>query len=210
MEFENAKNGLRKVYNAQILSIIAAIIGIVSAAVMAVLGKAIQSNAESVNTTDVVSIIFLIVAGILAIVAFILNFVGIGRTSKDDESFKNALMMLVIAIAASVIGSAIQTKFPGTAKYLDYLHDLATLFVTYYVIGGCMSIAEKKNDVNLAATCKTARTFIIVAWVITIVLEFLSGAVNGLVTVLAIVGGLCEIVAYIIYLVILSKTLKIL
>ena len=210
MEFENAKIGLRKVYNAQILSIIASIIGIVSAAVMAVLGKAIESNGGSVNTTDVISVIFLIVAGIIAIIAFILNFVGIGRTSKDDESFKNALIMLVIAIAASVISSALQSRFPSTAKYLDYLHDIATLLVTYHVIGGCKSIAEKKNDVNLAATCKTARTFIIVAWVITIVLEFLSGAVNGFVTVIAIVGGLCEIVAYIIYLVILSKTLKIL
>ena len=210
MEFENAKIGLRKVYNAQILSIIASIIGIVGTVVMTVLGKAIQSGAENYNSSDIISLIFLIVAGIIGIIAFILNFVGIGRTSKDDESFKNALIMLVIAIAASVIGSAIQNKFPGTAKYLDYLHDLATLFVSYYVIGGCMSIAEKKNDVNLAATCKTARTFIIVAWVITIVLEFLSGAVNGFVTVIAIVGALCEIVAYFIYLVILSKTLKIL
>ena len=210
MEFENAKIGLRKVYNAQILSIIASIIGIVGTVVMTVLGKAIQSGAENYNSSDIISVIFLIVAGIIGIIAFILNFVGIGRTSKDDESFKNALIMLVIAIAASVIGSAIQNKFPGTAKYLDYLHDLATLFVSYYVIGGCMSIAEKKNDVNLAATCKTARTFIIVAWVITIVLEFLSGAVNGFVTVIAIVGALCEIVAYFIYLVILSKTLKIL
>ena len=210
MEFENAKIGLRKVYNAQILSIIASIIGIVGTVVMTVLGKAIQSGAENYNSSDIISVIFLIVAGIIGIIAFILNFVGIGRTSKDDESFKNALIMLVIAIAASVIGSAIQNRFPGTAKYLDYLHDLATLFVSYYVIGGCMSIAEKKNDVNLAATCKTARTFIIVAWVITIVLEFLSGAVNGFVTAIAIVGGLCEIVAYIIYLVILSKTLKIL
>ena len=210
MEFENAKIGLRKVYNAQILSIIASIIGIVGTVVMTVLGKAIQSGAENYNSSDIISVIFLIVAGIIGIIAFILNFVGISRTSKDDESFKNALIMLVIAIAASVIGSAIQNRFPGTAKYLDYLHDLATLFVTYYVIGGCMSIAEKKNDVNLAATCKTARTFIIVAWVVTIVLEFLSGAVNGFVTAIAIVGGLCEIVAYIIYLVILSKTLKIL
>ena len=210
MEFENAKIGLRKVYNAQILSIIASIIGIVGTVVMTVLGKAIQSGAENYNSSDIISVIFLIVAGIIGIIAFILNFVGISRTSKDDESFKNALIMLVIAIAASVIGSAIQNRFPGTAKYLDYLHDLATLFVSYYVIGGCMSIAEKKNDVNLAATCKTARTFIIVAWVITIVLEFLSGAVNGFVTVIAIVGALCEIVAYIIYLVILSKTLKIL
>lgn len=73
-----------------------------------------------------------------------------------------------------------------------------------------MKIAEKKKEVNLVSTCKTARSFIIVAWIITIVLEFLSGAVNGVVGVLAIVAALCEIVAYIIYLVILSKTLRIL
>ncbi len=210
MEFENAKIGLRKVYRAQILLIIAAIISIVSVVVMAVLGKAIQSGAEDINNTDVISVLFIIAAGILTIVAFFMNFIGVGRTSRDDESFKNALIMLVIGVAASVISSALQSRLPGVARYLDYLHDISSLFVSYYVIGGCMSIAGKKNEEGLVSTCKTARTFIIVAWIITIVLEFLSGAVNGFVGVLAIVAAVCEIVAYIIYLVILSKTLRIL
>ena len=65
MEFENAKIGLRKVYNAQILSIIASIIGIVGTVVMTVLGKAIQSGAENYNSSDIISVIFLIVAGII-------------------------------------------------------------------------------------------------------------------------------------------------
>lgn len=210
MEYENSRTGLRKVYNAQILSIIAAIIGIVSVVVMAILGKAIQSNAEEINNTDLISVLFLIAAGVVSIIAFFLNFVGVGKASRDDESFKNALIMLVVGIGASVLSSALQSRLPSLAKYLDYLHDISTLFVSYYVIGGCMSIAEKKKDVNLAATCKTARTFIIVAWIITLVLEFLSGAVSGFVAVLAIVAAICEIVAYIIYLVILSKTLRIL
>ena len=210
MEYENSRTGLRKIYKAQFLSIIAAIIGIVSVVVMAILGKAIQSNAEEINNTDLISVLFLIAAGVVSIIAFFLNFVGVGKASRDDESFKNALIMLVVGIGASVLSSALQNRLPSLAKYLDYLHDISTLFVSYYVIGGCMSIAEKKKDVNLAATCKTARTFIIVAWIITLVLEFLSGAVSGLIAVLAIVAAICEIVAYIIYLVILSKTLRIL
>lgn len=210
MEYENAKKGLRKVYNAQILLIIAAIISIVSVVVMTVLGKAIQSGAQDINNTDVISVLFIIAAGIISIIAFFLNFIGVGKASRDDESFKNALIMLVIGLASSVISSALQNRLPNLARYLDYLHDISSLLVSYYVIGGCMSIAGKKNEEGLVSTCKTARTFIIIAWVITIVLEFLSGAVNGFIGVLAIVAAICEIVSYIIYLVILSKTLRIL
>ena len=177
---------------------------------MTVLGKAIQSGAEDINNTDVISVLFIIAAGIISIIAFFLNFIGVGKASRDDESFKNALIMLVVGIGAFVLSSALQSRLPNVARYLDYLYDISSLFVSYYVIGGCMSIAGKKNEEGLVSTCKTARTFIIIAWIITIVLEFLSGAVNGFVGVLAIVAAICEIVSYIIYLVILSKTLRIL
>lgn len=51
--------------------------------------------------------ILLIIAAIISIVAFFLNFIGVGRTSRDDESFKNALIMLVIGLESSVISSAL-------------------------------------------------------------------------------------------------------
>ena len=198
MEFENAKIGLRKVFNAQILSIIAAIVSIIAVVAMVVLGEATYGN--SYNNADIISVLFIFVAAIISIIAFVLNFIGISKTSKDDESFKNALILLIIALVASILNSFLELSFIG------FVHDIASLFVSYYVIGGCMKIAETKGDTGLAATCKTARTLIIAVWVINAILEFLFVFTD----LLAIAGAICEIIAYIIYLVILNKTIKIL
>lgn len=214
--FENARKGLDKVYKAEILTIIAAIIGIVAAIVLFAMGRIVRTEAASINTADIVSLISLLVALVIGIISFFLNLFGIIGASKDDESFKNALIMLVIGIIASIVASILSSKHPDIASYFNTLNDIAELFVMYYVISGCVSIAATKKNDKLEATGRRIKIYIIIIWVIGLVINFFKGSFQAKGTasaggviyiVLAIVGGVATLVSYIAYLVILRKTI---
>ena len=59
MNYDNAKKGLGRIYTAEILEILATIVAIVAVVLMTVLG-AILKDGESVNVTDVISVISLL------------------------------------------------------------------------------------------------------------------------------------------------------
>lgn len=212
--YENARKGLGKIYTAEILTIFVVIIGIVSAVILVVLGKVLKSDGASVNTADVVSFVSMLVALVLGIVSFFLNLFGIISASKDDEGFKNALYMVIIGIIASIVASILKTKHPSIAGYFETINDVSELFVFYYVISGCVNIARAKKNDALVATGNRTKVIIIVIWVISLVLNFFKGSleakgtVGGIFTAIAIIGGIASIVSYILYLVIIRKTIN--
>lgn len=212
--FENAKIGIKKIYKAEVLTIIAAVIAIISGVVLLVLGIAAKDG-NNVNTADVVSLLSLIVAAVLAIIAFFLNLFGIIKVSKDDESFKNALIMLIIGIVASIVSAALQSKDPSLSKAFATANDISELFVTYYVISGCISLALKKGNQEVADKGKKALNLVLVVWVITI----LVGAFGTILTkkageivagIIGLVAIVLSIIAYFVYLGVLKKTSDIL
>ena len=214
MNFENAKKGIGKIYKAEVVSIIAAIIAIVAGTVLIALGIA-SKNGAKVNIADVISLISLIVAAVLAIIAFFLNLFGIINASKDEASFRNALIMLIVGIVASIISTAYQTKNPTLSKSFATTNDIAELFVTYYVLSGCVSLALKKGNQEVADKGKRAITFFLIVWALVI----LVGALGAILTknagtivagVIGLVTIVLSVVAYFIYLGVLRKTLNIL
>ena len=214
MNFENAKKGIGKIFKAEIIAIIAAFIAIVSGIVLIVLAIAAENGAQ-VNTADVVSVISLIVAAILGVIAFFLNLVGIISASKDDESFKNALIMLIFGIVASIISSILQAKSPSLAKAFSTANDISELFVTYYVISGCVSLALKKGNQEVADKGKKAINLIFIVWSLAIIVGafgtiFTKKAGAVVAGLLGLVTIVLSIIAYIIYLGVLKKTSDIL
>lgn len=217
MKYENARKGLGKIFAGEVVSIIAAVIGIIATVIMAVRGTALQTEGAAINTSDIVSMLSMLGAVVLAVIAFILNLIGVIGASKDDEGFKNALIMLVMGIVASIVSSFLATKHPNISGYLSSLSDICQLFVFYYVVCGCLNIAEARKDSSLAASCRRARVIIIIIWVISLVLRFLNKSFNGksdpalatVTLVLGIAGGVATIVSYLIYLSILRRTINV-
>jgi hypothetical protein len=214
MKYENARRGLGKVFAGEIVSIIATIIGIIAAVIMSVRGTALQTDGALINTSDIVSLLSAIGALGLTAIAFILNLVGVIGASKDDEGFKNALILLIIGIIASIVSTVLATKHPNISGYLSSLSDICQLFVLYYVVCGCLNIAEAKRNTGLAASCKRARIIILIIWVISLVLNFFNnsskakeGTIGTVTLILAIAGGVATILSYIIYLSVLRRTI---
>lgn len=215
MKFENARKGLGKIFAGEVVSIIATVITVAAAVLIAYSGTLLKAEGKSINTTDIISLISMIVALVLTVVAFLLNLIGIIAASKDDEGFKNALAVLVLGLVATIVSSILLKSHPNIAGYLSSLHDICQLFVLYYVVSGCVSIASSMKKDNLVSSGNRAKVIIIIVWVISLVLNFLNKnnakneTVGTIALILTIAGGVASIVSYIIYLSVIRRTIDI-
>ena len=215
MANENARRGIGRIYTAEILSIIAAIISIVATVLMTLLGAAIKTDGESFNINDVISIITLVVGLVIAIVAFFLNLTGIRRASEDEPAFSSALIALIGQIVLSVLSTALSKH--SFSEFLNTAESVCEILVTYFVICGCINLAKRLNKEDVATYGKETIRMIFIVWIAGIILDLISGilgkggTVGSIISaILGIAALVCMIITYIMYLRLLRKTINIL
>ena len=113
MRFPNAYNGVKKIFSAEILHLVAVIlmaVGLVTAVIAGVVGTAVGDAAELTEGEFVVTVggiigavSILAVGGILALIAFILQIVGVGQAMKDESYFKTAFIFIFVSVIFEVI-----------------------------------------------------------------------------------------------------------
>lgn len=211
MKFPNAANGVSKIYTAEILALIGAVCGLVGAIVIAV-GVAADS------ALALGSLPFVLAAGILLIIAFILNIVGVNNASKDEVKFKNAFIWLIAGIVAA-LAQSIFANNELLSSLFETLSSLFQLLSTIYVIQGTMSLARQMGNADVEGMGAKTLKLILVSYIIIIVIRVIAAifaaieSATALVLVVAILGivvFVIQIIAYIIYLKMLSRAKKML
>ena len=207
MQFPNALEGVKKIYKAEIIALIGGIVGFV-AAILALVG------AKSGSVGGLAGGGFLIIAAsVLFIIAFIMNIVGLNKAKPDEENFKNALNMVLVGIVLSIVVGA--TK-EGTLIHTlgDSLSNICNLLVNYLVATALLNLANRLGDAAVAQKAKTVRTLLTVVWIIALVLQVIGNtftAKAGTISfILVLIASVIEIIAYIIYLVLLGKARRML
>ena len=111
MKFPNAENGVKKLFTAEILQIIAAV-ALAAAAVMGLvtLANAANENAGATLGFGAGTLVFSIGGAVVSLIAFILTIVGLVKASKDDDGFKTALAFIILAVVATIVGSCFQSR----------------------------------------------------------------------------------------------------
>lgn len=217
MKFDNARKGIKRIYTAEVLSIIATIVAIVAAVLLVILGSFTKDG--KVNVTDVISTISLIVAGVIAFVAYIMNIVGISSASRDSADFKNALYMVIGALVASIASALLQKSSPSLASAIQVSENIFELFTSYYIINGCTNLAKQVGNAAVEAEGQKTIKLFLTVWIVSIVVETLGKIIERTSTsqVLTIIAGILTIAAmvlglvcYIIFLKLLRKTVDIL
>ncbi|MBR1583361.1 MAG: hypothetical protein IJ663_06420 [Spirochaetales bacterium] len=214
MKYEMAQKGIGKIYKAEILSIIAVIFSIVSLVLMTVLGKAIQSDGKQANISDVISGIVLIVSAVIAFVSFFLNLFGILNASKDESSFRDAMIALCVGIASSFLQSLFKNNELLTDLF-QTVYRITEMLVSYFVVTGCINLAKQIGNSKVEEAAKSSRNLILVVWMVSIATniigEFiLKKAGETVVAIVGIIALLLSIISYFVYLRALKKTLEIL
>lgn len=88
MRFPNACKGLKKIFFAELISLIALVPYAVSLVLIQFLPEEIDKNNAEMLPAEVVVTILSILSLVMMTVAYVLNVIGYVTASKDNESFK--------------------------------------------------------------------------------------------------------------------------
>ena len=214
MRFLNAYRGVKKIWLAEMLMLLAAIVGIIMVIVMAANGTMVGEDIvinEGVKTPIAV---FGIVTAVIALVAFILNLIGLINANNDDFAFRIALLVTILGIVASAI-SAIWSNNETLNKWMDTALTICSMFASYYVLTGIANLAEKMSDAATKAVALKSRTLVEGSFCATALFKLIISIFkiqdgSTISTILAVIALLLELVSYILYLRALSKGKKML
>jgi drug/metabolite transporter (DMT)-like permease len=210
MQFPNALLGVKRIYRAEIIALIGAVVGVVAAIMSFV---SIFSGGNSSLAGFVGAGVLLIAMAVLLFIAFIMNLVGLNTAKPDEVNFKNALIAVVVGILASILlGFA---KEGTVLKELgETVSNICNFLSTYFVCTAIINLANTLNNNDMANRGLSARKAVMAVWIITIVLDiagagFTAASGNNTIAIIATVIGIAaaifEIVAYILYLKLLSR-----
>jgi len=214
MRYPNAAKGINKIWIAEILSIVAALLAIVMVFLVAAnhIDTTISGD-EAVQALETAKIGGPVVGlglgmMLLVLVSYILNLIGIVNASKDDEGFKRALWALLASIAFGVVAAILENSNARVANWLEVPSTLFELVVMIYVLEGIGNLARNlvKNDIgDLSKQC---RTWLMCALILAAVAEiFVAIGTEGSVlnTTSGVAAALLQLVAYVAYLRVLNR-----
>lgn len=215
VKFLHAYKGVKKIFTAQILSLIASAVGI--AAIFTALAVAKKGPAEAA-VSDVLVLAALVigaVSGIVALVALILNLVGTVQAKKDEPSFGKALICTLVALAATAFAVGF-TRFAHVKEIFELIADLAQACAIIFTVVGIQMLADalvRKDIRDLGRfICRLlcwAYTVMLVANIASLVFAYLPDVIVFS-SWLSFIGEVMKMVAYIVYLIFLGKAVKML
>lgn len=218
MKFPNAAKGVKKIFTAEILNLIGTIfmvIGVIIAAIGMLGAAGAQSSdgkALAIGGGLMVALIFIAVYMILAIIAYIMNLVGIINASKDETNFKSALIFLIVGIVTTILVAVFRNN-PVVYSMLLSLGNLMNVFVNIFVIAGGVKLADRMNRGDVSTKGTNVLKLIIVVAILSLIASLISSFMGGMVAsvtaaVLLIVSLILNLIKYFMYLSFLGKLKK--
>lgn len=208
MRFPNAFDGVSKIRTSQILAVVATALLFISA----ILGLAMipLSSGGPGNALYALLAAFGFVAmaaGIISIIALIINIIGINRASKDEPIFKTALIAVVVNILLSGIGSAAGENGSTLSDLMSILSSVAQVITCILIIRGIISLADQLGDGEMVERGNTTRNLVLCLFAVSLVLKAVSdffirgsGTASSILTLVAAILSLVQFIVYLSYL----------
>ena len=208
MRYPNAFKGVRKIFLAEVLMLLTAILGVVLLFMvdrnsMEVAGELVVNNSIKRTAT-----ILTIAAAVIALLAFLLNLAGVINARRDNENFRVALFVTILGILAGGV-SAVWSSNERLVKWMDTATTLCSLFASYYVLTGIAELALTYPDNATKALAEKSRnllcaTFAVPALIRIAVMLFRIQNETVLI-ILSVAALLLELVSYVVYMRALSR-----
>lgn len=209
MELNSAKKGVGMIYIGEILSLCAVILAAVSSIVIAM--SATNGGTTAITEGGLAGIGLIAILTVVAvIIAFIFQVIGVSRASKEEPEFKKAMAFLigglVVAFVAGFFGNSEMAK-----DISGILSNFCNLMVTLYIIQGCSCLAKRVGNEAVeklaSSTVKLVTALYVVSILLGLVMTFISSKEMMVVaSILAVVIAVVSVIAYILFLKVLSQT----
>ena len=219
MKFPNAYQGVKKIFTAEILSLIGAACMIIFAVfgVVALAGMATASG-DTALTGGIGLAVFGLAGGILSLIGLLFLMIGTKRAAQDEPIFNQAYMYILCSLIltlASIIISSIWLY--GTWDNMSTtVANILAMIATIFIINGVQSLANKLNRPDMVATGNTYMILLIVVYAVQIIVRIIpvffgaNAATSRVVGILSLAAEIVSLIVYILYLVFLGKAKKML
>ena len=208
-KFPNALSGIKKIYAAEILTLIA---GILSGTLTAMGQDAGPGTPDS--KMALLAALFIGFA-VLSLLAYILNLAGTIRAAKDESSFRSALLWIVIELALAVVTVVFRQNQSLTAYLNDGIR-FANIFVTVFIIQGVINLANRLGNEEQARRGKKVLNIIVFIYALSFVLQLINHFIGTekinpmILAACGIAALVLLIIAYFTFLRLLSRARKML
>lgn len=218
MTFPNAHKGVKKIFTAQIITLIGAAVLLLFTIISILAVAALRGNASaSLSLGTITSLLIPIGGTILVLVYFILVLVGIIQAKADEPTFMKALICLILYLVASLLAT-ILTKYPIVKNTLSAVGTVFDIATTFFIILGIRMLARKLDRPDIDHKGIVAFRFCIISGLLLIasdIVAMIAAKVPGTVlsSITSIVNPaalIMNLVASIIFLVFLNRAVRML
>jgi len=212
MTLPNAAKGVKKMFIAEILQLIAAVLLLISAISLgAGVVSAFDGNEGAATGAFATGGIFGTLGIILPLIALILSLVGMWQASKDEpDRMKKAFWFAIATLVLGVLQGFVFTDFWSLfdeanwnwAGFLSTLESLAEMCMMIFAIMGVSEVTQNIAREDVADMGPKVITISVVAIAIAIIAPIFGTIIGGIASIISLV---CMVAAYIVYLVFLGK-----
>ena len=214
MRFPNAHKGVKKLFIAEIISIVAGLLGVVGA-VLAIVGLTNEAVLASAGG-------LLIAMGFALILSFILTLIGLHQGGKDEVQIRFAFFFIIAAILLTLVqtifGFIANPVLVIIARVLGTLSDICTTLSLVYTLLGISRLADELSDERMSKRGKFLALVVTVLFVATVILGLFPNFVNEnspeffktLVAIFGLIGALVELIAYVLIFIYYGRATKML
>ena len=202
------QKGLKRLYSSSVLQIIAALLAIVGA--IAVIIGLVSAVSSSDATGGLVAAgiggILAIVSPILVIIAAILSLVGIINVSRENLRFKIALYAVLANIVLTIINIFVSRSSAVAGAVITLLAAICNVVMFLYVCNGIKEVGRKLGRNELLSGYNAVVIFYLLSAILSFIGGFLALTVIGY--VLQLIGSLCSLIAFFLYMGYLRKAIN--
>ena len=217
MRFPNAHKGISRILTSQwiqLISTILMLVGAVAAVTFLTSAENLQEvSKEAANASTVSAGIggLIAIAGlVLAIIAFIMELLGLNTARQDESQFNTAFFMCLGGLILAILAAVLQTPFPSIADVLSLVSKIFSLGVIEYCAAGIISLALQLNDQATADLGRKLRILISILYGVAIVLSIFGKKESTFTNIITIADAVVEVIVFIVFIVLLSKAKKML
>ncbi len=177
MKFPYAAKGIRKIFTAEILSLISALLGGIGAVLFLTASGVTNKDENLAATLGLIALILIIPAVLIFIIAAIMNIVGYLQAAKDEEGFRKAVVCTVFSIFFSFgyylfINQSGFFGWLGTA--FNVISQLLGLLVVLFMLGGLINLSAKCDRPDMVGTGASILKSLVVLYIISFIMTCIT------------------------------------